>query len=174
MSFHLLIWFFVSLAISTSTYQVPSEIIAGSSASAIQGDGNIRIYYQANDSSLHEWRSYAPNSLTYVDTFLVPAYKVKDNSPLAAAQESTSGLGEHSFYFIAPDNLLRGFRSETGEGNWSESRLNNANFTAMPGSRYLYAVAVPNGYVRVGYQCISGSICEASSHQNEDWHTREI
>lgn len=100
MSFHLLIWVFVSLAILTprvavtSTYQVPSEISTGSSAAAIQSDGDIRIYYQAIDNSLHEWRSYAPNSLTYVDTFLVPAYKVKVYSPLAAAKESTSGPGE--------------------------------------------------------------------------------
>lgn len=83
---------------------------------------------------------------------------------------------QHSFYYISPDNYLRGYCWEANrEFNWFDCSLNDAKFSVKPGSRYLYAVDVPNGPLRVGYQCLSGSICEASSfrHSNE-WHSHEV
>ena len=99
MYLHLLVWFFLSLVTANLlaaalSSQVPVEILNGSSAAAIQSGGDIRIYYQAIDNSIHEWKSHAPNSLTYVDTFLVPGFSVKENSPLAAVWESSRSPGE--------------------------------------------------------------------------------
>lgn len=99
MYFHLLFGFFLSLVTAnllaaTLSSRVPVEILNGSSAAAIQSGGDIRIYYQASENSIHEWKSQAPNSLTYVDTFLVPGFTVKENSPLAAVWESSRSPGE--------------------------------------------------------------------------------
>lgn len=100
MPFRFSLWFFFYLAFSilpvtiTFSHRVPAGLLNGSSAAAIQGGGDIRIYYQAVDSSLHEWRSYAPNNESYVDTFLVSGNKARADSPLAAIVESPSNLGE--------------------------------------------------------------------------------
>lgn len=100
MSFHFLLWLLFSLATSiqpvavTSTDQVPVEILSGSSAAAIQFGGDVLIYFQALDSSIHESKSYAPYSVKYVDTFLVPGIKARANTPLAAVGASTNYLSD--------------------------------------------------------------------------------
>ncbi|MCJ1426457.1 hypothetical protein MMC29_004360 [Sticta canariensis] len=119
--FPLWFWFFLSLAISippvtssSSSPRIPAELLNGSSAAAIQGGGDIRIYYQAVDGSLHEWRSYAPNSETYMDTFLVSGNKAKADSPLAAVaggESSSSNLGEAGRIATTPN---RGSQRLTG------------------------------------------------------------
>ncbi|MCJ1465866.1 hypothetical protein MMC07_004485 [Pseudocyphellaria aurata] len=176
---HFFLWLLFSLATSiqpASTDQGPAELLNGSSAAAIQFGGDVRIYYQAIDGSIHESRSYAPNSVKYLDTFLVPSFKVRPGTPLAAVGASTNYLGDHSVYYISPDNYLRGYCWEGNrEFNWFDCSLNDAKFSVLPGSRYLYAVDVPNGPLRIGYQCNSGSICEASSFRHSsEWHTHEV
>lgn len=100
MSFHVLLWFLFSVVTSVlpvtvpSPYQVRVEPLNGSSASAIQGGADVRIYWQASDGSLHEWRSYAPNSVTYLDTFLVRGDDVRANTPIAAVGDSATSIGE--------------------------------------------------------------------------------
>lgn len=63
---------------------------------------------------------------------------------------------------------------ESIESHWYDCALNDNKFAVKTGSKYLYAVALPGGFVRVGYQCVSGRICEASSRRDGEWQTREV
>lgn len=76
----------IAVAALIATVSASITIPAGSGGCAVEQDqGNVRIYYQAADTSIHEISSFGiPGSgAGYADNLLIPAGVAKQDTPLA-------------------------------------------------------------------------------------------
>ncbi len=68
-------------------------------------------------------------------------------------------------YYISPDDRLREYIYDT---RWRDGTLNNANITTRSGTRYLWAMTVPNLVrPRVGYVAPNGDLSEVALDGSE-------